>query len=483
VTLRRLLFNATALLVAKVLATASQFLVLPIISRHLTPEDFGLVALAGTFVVFSMAVTDGGLGSSLVRTDKHDDLVWSSALWFVSGIGIGLAGVLAILAPIVAWWFDEPEIRALLLTLAVIPLLQGILAVPQAEMQKRGAIPQIALGETIGSFAGFAVAIWVATKGGGAWALVTQQLVYWAVRAINIICSTNFRPKPVFSWSMLREHLTFGRDAVAFSLVHFTLRQFHNLVIGKSLGAYPLGVYSMATRFANLPMDIVSGPVCYSLYAHLAAIRRDRSALRRTVLSVTRLLAILILPPMALMAAGGEVFFTLFLSDEWSAVATIFLFIAPAGALHGIAILYSTVLMATGQTGLRLRIAVEMAIYWLTILFCAISYGIEFVAAANGFWFLTYFPRLARLFLRSIDCELKTYINVMLKPAVIAIAAALIHTLIAELIHMSRLEETALLIVELLFCWVVVMLNERRRIRSDADYLRGKLAESSRDHS
>ena len=121
------------------------------------------------------------------------------------------------------------------------------------------------------------------------------------------------------------------------------------------------------------------------------------------------MLAIVIFAPMALVAAGGEAFFTLFLSEKWSAVAIVFLLIAPAGALQGIAILYSTVLMATGQTGLRFRIAAEMAVYWLVLLFCAIPFGIEAVAVANTFWFLSYFPRLTRLFLNSIGCSRTGY--------------------------------------------------------------------------
>jgi O-antigen/teichoic acid export membrane protein len=475
-TIRKLFFNATALSGAKLLATASQILVLPIIARHLTPHEFGVVALAMTFVLFTMAITDAGLGSSLVRTDMHDNRVWSSAFWFVGGLGLGLAALMAALAPLVALWYAEPELQAVLLTLAVVPVLQGMLAVPQAEMQKRGAILQIAFGELLGTFAGLGVAIWIATAGGGAWALVAQQLVFWLIRSINIIYTTQLRPEWTFSWSALGEHLRFGRDTVGFALVRFAVRQSHNLVIGKFLGPYPLGIYSMATRFANLPTDVIGGPVFYALYAHLAAMRDDKSAMRHTILAVSRLLAIIIFAPMALVAAGSEAFFTFFLSEKWSGVSTVFLLIAPAGALNGVAILYGTVLMATGETGLRLRIAVEMAVYWLALLFCAISFGIKTVALANTFWFVSYFPRLTRLFLKSLECDRQSYIGVLLGPAIIAVVSALAHTLVARTMDLTSMAEVALLVIELMLAWGITLVVEKPKITEDTRYLRTIIA-------
>ena len=384
---------------------------------------------------------------------------------------MSLALFLAILAPVVAWWFSEPELQPLLLALALVPIIQGILSVPQAEMQKRGAIPQIAMGETLGTFAGFGVAVWIATHGGGAWALVGQQLVFWIIRAFGVGCFTNLRPQSQFSWDALGEHLKFGRDTIGFALVNFILRQSHNLVIGKLLGSYPLGVYSVASRFSNLPADVIGGPILYSLYAHLARMKDDKAAMRHIILSVTRLLAILVLPPMALVAAGGETFFTLFLSDEWSDVSTIFLLIAPSGALQGIAMLYGTVLMATGETGKRLQIAVEMAIYWLALLFATISFGIKVVAVANTIWFLSYFPRLLRLFLSSVDCKRSTYIAILIRPAAIAIGAALIHYLVNFIFKPGPLQEMAVIILELILAWGICILIEKRQIKDDTQYL------------
>src|SRR5690242_8935074 len=68
VALKKLAFNAAALSAARAIQTAATFLALPLLARLLAPEQFGLVALAMSFVLFTMAFSDAGMGQSLVRT-------------------------------------------------------------------------------------------------------------------------------------------------------------------------------------------------------------------------------------------------------------------------------------------------------------------------------------------------------------------------------------------------------------------------------
>ena len=67
------------------------------------------------------------------------------------------------------------------------------------------------------------------------------------------------------------------------SLISSASRSLENLVIGKVHGAGPVGVYSMAFQFARLPFMLVTGPLQYVLYPHVAAIREDRAKLDGSV--------------------------------------------------------------------------------------------------------------------------------------------------------------------------------------------------------
>ena len=53
-----------------------------VLARLLMPEDFGTIALFGVVMNVSAVLINGGLTSSLVRTQNADDSDLSTVFWF-----------------------------------------------------------------------------------------------------------------------------------------------------------------------------------------------------------------------------------------------------------------------------------------------------------------------------------------------------------------------------------------------------------------
>ena len=86
-----------------------QFLIIiPILARILTPEQFGQVAMAMTFVGFFTMFNDLGISAALVRAEKPSAAFWSSAFWINLAFGISLTLLAYFTAPLVAAFFKEP---------------------------------------------------------------------------------------------------------------------------------------------------------------------------------------------------------------------------------------------------------------------------------------------------------------------------------------------------------------------------------------
>src|SRR5262245_31485507 len=168
--------GAAALSAARAIQTAASFLALPLLARLIGPSEFGLVALAMSFVLFTMAFSDAGMGQSLVRTPPEDRAEWSSAFWMIGLLAASLTLLLVLVAWPAAWLFNEPRLAPLVMALAPLPLVQGMLSPAIADLQQREKFTHLALAEILGAIAGVAAAIGIALSGGGAWALVGQQL-------------------------------------------------------------------------------------------------------------------------------------------------------------------------------------------------------------------------------------------------------------------------------------------------------------------
>jgi O-antigen/teichoic acid export membrane protein len=358
--------KGTALIAfTNVLRLLVQLFSVPVLARMLSPEDYGLAAMAMPVILFLMMIADAGLGSSLVRTGKPEEPAWHTCFWLSTGVGTVIVIGLALLSPVFGLLLNEPRIMPIITALAAIVPLQTLTLVPGAALRQKGNFGTIAAIEIAAMGASIGAAVACAVGGFGVWALVWQQIVFFAVRlALTLTCSP-YRPRLIFDLPDAWEHVIFGRNLLGATLVTSASRTLESLAIGRLCGPAPLGVYSMAFQFARLPFMLVTGPFQFVLYPHIAALRDDKAKLAELFLLFTRVLAMVVLPAVGLVAVASDPVFHLLLSKKWGQAAPIFVLIAPAAALQPVTALLGTFLMALGRTDVQMRLAWQFAIVWL----------------------------------------------------------------------------------------------------------------------
>src|SRR5262249_55940561 len=157
-------------------------------------------------------IADAGLGMSLVRTPAKDREEWSTCFWLSVLFGLVLAILSAGLAPLAANLFGEPSLESILKALAVGVFAQAVFLVPRAAQQQSDHFTTIAGTEIAAIFTGIAAAVVIGLNGGGAWALVAQQLTFFVLRLLLTLFLSPFRPVLAFDLQKAKSHLVFGRD-------------------------------------------------------------------------------------------------------------------------------------------------------------------------------------------------------------------------------------------------------------------------------
>ncbi len=470
--LKRLALGAAALSVARATQTMLTFLALPLLARLLDPSEFGLVALAMSFVLFTMAFSDAGMGQSLVRTPAEHTEVWSSAFWMIALLSSSLSILLLAVAWPAAWVFNEPGLTVLVCALAPLPLVQGMLAPAIADLQQREKFLTLAIAEMTGAVTGAVAAVWVALSGGGAWALVAQQLALWSGKAIVLVCTTRFRPRFELRLTGLQPHLRFGRDTAGWSLINFFARQIDPLVIAKFMGTTALGFYSVAYRLMSLPGFLVSGPIQNTLFTRMVKLRENTPALRSLVLIASRAMASFIFPPMAVLSVASPAFIHVFLSERWAPAAVLFSILAPIGALQAVTALNGGLLMATGRTDLRLRLTFEFTLIWVVVAPVLAMINLTAVAIGYAVVFMAYLPRTLQLFLKPIDASLREYVAAISVPLLVACGLVLAHLAAKAILPLSAWAEIGLAASEVLIGYGLTAWVLRGRLREDLNTVR-----------
>ena len=100
----------------------------------LIPEDFGLMGLAGTVTGFLPLVEQSGISEALIQRHRHLKRWATPAFWLTLGLGCVAGGVVALVAPVAAGFYHQPQLVPLILVLAVGCPLQALATVPQASL-------------------------------------------------------------------------------------------------------------------------------------------------------------------------------------------------------------------------------------------------------------------------------------------------------------------------------------------------------------
>ncbi|QBR38584.1 hypothetical protein ETW23_22030 (plasmid) [Leisingera sp. NJS201] len=334
---KHFLVSTGALSAARLITAFSQLLILPVISRFLTVEEFGLVSLAMVVVLFAQLFSDAGLGRSLIRQQHVDAQEWGAVFWLLFCVGPALALTALAAAPAWAWLHGAPELFGLVAALSVTPMFLSWAAVPNARLERDGRFPGLALIRTSAALAGMVAAVALAVSGAGVWALVAQQILLAAIQCGGAFALSGFRPAPLRRGVRLREHLSFARDSLGVSLLQTVQRQAPVALIGHQLGPAPLGLFTMSSRLLNQPVMALAGPMAQVTYVRMAAAQSDTGHVAALYIGSVRLLALAIFPPMAVLAGAGGDLFALIFSDPWRNAGLLFALAAPGIALESAA--------------------------------------------------------------------------------------------------------------------------------------------------
>ena len=97
-----------------------------VLARLLLPDDYGLIALVTVFITVLNVFVDSGLGNALIQKKDADDLDFSSVFWFNIGWCIILYLFLFVASPLLANFYDRPELTPVLRVLGIQIIISGV---------------------------------------------------------------------------------------------------------------------------------------------------------------------------------------------------------------------------------------------------------------------------------------------------------------------------------------------------------------------
>ena len=346
-----------------------------VVARLLTPEDFGIAAMALVVAGFVIAFSDLGLGAALIQRRSIDERDRSTVFW--TGVVVGglltLAGV-ALATPI-AEFYGEPAVEGLMAVLALSFVVSALGATHRAVLTRVMDFKRLELcsvaGVLIGGLAGVAGAV----VGWGPWALVTQQLVTSAVTSAALWIATPWRPHPTFSPASLRSLGGYGASVLGTRLVYRGQESALPLVIGRFLGATALGVFTIAYTVILVPLTRLAIPIGEVLFPAFAQMQDQRERVAQFWIRALSVLAAVCAPAMVGLAVVAPEFVAVVLGEQWADAVPIIRVLAWVGLIQALQAWNGGILMGLGRATTLFRATLAFSILYIASFVVGVQWG------------------------------------------------------------------------------------------------------------
>ncbi|TCU14803.1 lipopolysaccharide biosynthesis protein [Rhizobium sullae] len=374
--------GAVATGLAQAVKVSTQILSVIVLSRLLSPQDFGILAMCAPVLVFIALFQDFGLTQATVQKSSisHDEVNY--LFWINVAVSAALACLLAATAPLIAAFYGEPRVSHLVAAMALQILAYGLGAQHLALLNRRMAFGRLAIIEVAGAIAGLAVSV--------AWTLIDRS--YWALYAgtltgavLPALCYwMNSRWRPGFPRKVdgIGELLNFGAGITGFNFANFFARNLDNILIGRYWGEAQLGLYDRAYKLLLFPLSQIANPLARVMVPALSRLNGEPDRYRSAYLRVMRLMLLVALPGVATAVAMSDILIPFFLGEQWRESSDIFRALGFAGLLQPLNNPAGWLFISQGRSGDFMRWGIVTAVTSAVAFVIGLPYGALGVAVA-----------------------------------------------------------------------------------------------------
>ena len=355
-----------------------------VLARLLVPEDYGLIGMATVVIGFVEYFKDLGLSTATIQRREINHQQISTLFWINIAVACLVALVVALLAPVVASFYNEPRLRDITLVLAINFIFGGLTVQHQALLKRQMQFTSLAKVEIVSMFAGVASAIVAAYWGFNYWALVVMLIATSVTNAIGVWLACSWRPGLPKRNSGVGSMLAYGSNITGFGLVNYFSRNLDNILIGRRWGSQELGLYAQAYKLILLPIQQINTPVTSVALPTLSSLQSEPQKYCRYYYKAMLSIAALGLPTIGFLFAFADKVILVVLGEQWLETVPIFKLLMPAALNATVGVGLGWAYQSLGNVGRQLRWGIGSSIINSILFIFGVRWGAMGVAAAFG---------------------------------------------------------------------------------------------------
>ncbi len=367
-----------------------------IVIRILSPEDYGLLAMATVFVSFLSLLSTLGLDVPLVQkkdlTESERRQIFAAIVLANLTIFVGLL----VFAPLIANFFDEPELSTIVRVMSIGFIFEIFIILPLVQLDKEIAFKHRSIVELISMVLASTSVLFFAHQGLGVWSLVFGSLILNAGRTIGMNIISPAWCKPDFFFSGLKQLLSSGGSVVLGRGLRYVHAESDKLIGGRVMGADMLGYYAVAYNLASFPIEKLSGLIQSIAFPAFSRAQQVSDKTGVYFLKANQVACTIAFPAFLGISCTAPELVKIFLGEKWELVILPLQILALVMPFRALGNIITPLLWGIGKPGVN---AVNLLIASIVM---SISFliGAQWGAYGLALSWISAFPLVYYIFLR-----------------------------------------------------------------------------------
>lgn len=353
-------------------------LVFLILARLLTPQDFGIVAVATMIITFVQVLWDAGLNKALIQRQSDIDEAANIVFWTNILLSAMVYGIVFFLADPISRHIKEPQVQSVIQVQGLLIILGALSSVPAAFYQRSLNYKFLFYIKFYTVVLPGLASILLAWMGLAYWALVGGVLLGHLIQVIVLWrMQKDWRPRFTYNRKLAYEMMAFGFWVTGESILGWLFLWADTLVIGVYFGTQDLGLYRTGSAFVAILFSLLLSPLLPVLYRAYAIIHQNSSQLLNSILQVNKLTTMIALPVGCGLFALQHPLAACIFGDSWEGIGPIIGWLGISNGFAWLVVSNSEAFRSIGRPDVTTKIMSAAMLLFLPSFLIAAPYGLE----------------------------------------------------------------------------------------------------------
>lgn len=353
-----------------------------VLARILSPEDYGMVGMLAIFTGIASSIIDSGFATALINKKefRHED--YNAVFWFSIAAGVILYVILFFCAPLIAWFYNKPELTNLSRLVFLGFLFAGTGVAHNAILFKNLMVKERAKIDVMALLVSGVIGLLMALNGFAYWGLAVQGTAYISVGTLLRWYYSPWRPTFQFNMQPLKEMFGFSSKLFLTNIFWQISSNQFSVLLGKFYNAQQVGYYSQGNKWMVMGNSFVGGMINGVAQPVLAEVQGDSVKQQAVFRKMVRFGAFISFPLMLGLAFVSNEFVLIAVGEKWLPSVPFLQLFCIWGAAGYLWTLYTNLLMVHGKSNIYMWGMITIGMLQIAIVALTFPLGIMWMVAA-----------------------------------------------------------------------------------------------------